>query len=149
MLTWQMYNTYNVTFLGFQVSPNSFHNCNRGSFEKTIMIELLIAIFFAIYVVYHLFLKTPPNFPPGRKIMPLRTSWYKYCFFESKMILTLIGRIYSLIEIHDRSTFCPNPGQCSIFTENERSGGVCWWLDNWKVSVMLYLVMIFFLFYIL
>ena len=36
------------------------------------MIELLIAIFFAIYVVYHIFLKTPPNFPPGKKMIIFR-----------------------------------------------------------------------------
>jgi len=38
------------------------------------MIELLIAIFFAIYVVYHLFLKTPPNFPPGPPSVPILGS---------------------------------------------------------------------------
>jgi len=34
------------------------------------MIELLIAIFFVTYVIYHLFLKKPSNFPPGPPSLP-------------------------------------------------------------------------------
>ena len=44
------------------------------------MIELLIAIFFAIYVVYHIFLKTPPNFPPGKKMIFFR-------FYEINIVI--------------------------------------------------------------
>ena len=35
------------------------------------MIELLIAIFFATYVIYHLYLKKPSNFPPGMNFISL------------------------------------------------------------------------------
>ena len=44
------------------------------------MIELLIAIFFAIYVVYHIFLKTPPNFPPGKNMIFFR-------FYEINIVI--------------------------------------------------------------
>ena len=51
------------------------------------MIELLIAIFFAIYVVYHIFLKTPPNFPPGKKMISI--TFYEIDKNKTSLVLII------------------------------------------------------------
>ena len=56
------------------------------------MIELLIAIFFAIYVVYHIFLNTPPNFPPGKNMIFFR-------FYEINIVIFKFNFDFNRVKI--------------------------------------------------